>query len=254
MICKQKETLRSVKSFMSQNALLAARLAAARKENNYTQEEIADFLNCGRATVTNYESGRRSPDYDTLIKLAKKYNVTTDYLLGLTGAETTDKDKRYICDYTGLSEKSVDVLHRYKNASICKKVFSPESSLDYNAFCEINKNDFKLRIEVDSEETVNNSFEFFKNWFYQGYLSEAEILFILDTMICKANKEFIAVLNGIRNYIRTDQLINTAADKNNLYDEMNEYQLFRISKYLKKAADLIADDYIAFRGGENGND
>lgn len=96
---------------MLQNNILATRLAAARKENNYTQEEIAEFLNCGRATITNYESGRRSPDYDTLIKLSKKYNVTTDYLLGLTGAETSDKDIRYICDYTNLNEQTVDVLH-----------------------------------------------------------------------------------------------------------------------------------------------
>ena len=79
---------------MSRNKTVAARLAAARKENNYTQEEIADLLKCSRATITNYENGRRSPDYESLVILAKKYNVTTDYLLGVTGAETTDKDIR----------------------------------------------------------------------------------------------------------------------------------------------------------------
>lgn len=239
---------------MSQNALLAAKLAAARKENNYTQEDIAEFLNLSRATITNYESGKRSPDYDTLIKLAKKYNVTTDYLLGLTEAETTDKDKRYICDYTGLSVETVDKLHSYKIASLCKQAFSPDSSLDYNAFCEINKNDFNLRIEADNEEAINKTFNFIKNWLYQGSLTETEILFILDTMICKANKEFIAILCGVRNYIRTENLINNQMDDKNLYKEMNEYQLFRISKYLKKAADLISDDYIAFRSENNGND
>ena len=96
---------------MSRNEILAERLAAARKESGYTQDEIADFLKCSRVTVTNYENGRRSPDYDNLVLLAEKYNVTTDYLLGVTTAETTDKDLRYVCDYTGLTDKAVNTLH-----------------------------------------------------------------------------------------------------------------------------------------------
>ena len=98
---------------MSRNEILAERLAAARKESGYTQDEIADFLKCSRVTVTNYENGRRSPDYDNLVLLAEKYNVTTDYLLGVTTAETTDKDLRYVCDYTGLTDKAEQEL-RYK--------------------------------------------------------------------------------------------------------------------------------------------
>ena len=64
---------------MSRNEILAERLAAARKESGYTQDEIADFLKCSRVTVTNYENGRRSPDYDNLVLLAEKYNVCLLY-------------------------------------------------------------------------------------------------------------------------------------------------------------------------------
>lgn len=97
---------------MSQNEILAKRLAAARKQSNYTQDEIAEYLQCSRVTITNYECGRRSPDYKSLVMLAKKYGVTTDYLLGATNAETTDKDLQYICNYTGLSDKSVNILNK----------------------------------------------------------------------------------------------------------------------------------------------
>lgn len=97
---------------MSQNEILSKRLAAARTKSKYTQEEIAEYLQCSRVTITNYECGRRSPDYKSLVMLAKKYGVTTDYLLGVTNAETTDKDLRYICDYTGLSDESVNILNK----------------------------------------------------------------------------------------------------------------------------------------------
>lgn len=97
---------------MSQNEILSKRLAAARLKCNYTQEEIAEYLQCSRVTITNYECGRRSPDYNSLVMLAKKYGVTTDYLLGVTNAVTTDKDLRYICDYTGLSDEAVNILNK----------------------------------------------------------------------------------------------------------------------------------------------
>lgn len=56
---------------MSQNEILAKRLAAARKQSNYTQDEIAEYLQCSRVTITNYECGRRSPDYKALLCLQK---------------------------------------------------------------------------------------------------------------------------------------------------------------------------------------
>lgn len=41
---------------MSRNEILAERLAAARKESGYTQDEIADFLRCSRVTVTKFSA------------------------------------------------------------------------------------------------------------------------------------------------------------------------------------------------------
>ena len=57
---------------MEQN-VIGERLAEARRAKEFTQDDIAKFLNCSRVTITNYECGRRSPDLDTLTKLSKKY-------------------------------------------------------------------------------------------------------------------------------------------------------------------------------------
>lgn len=105
--------------YQEEKSVLAERMTELRKRHNLTQEDIAKYLNCNRATVANYENGKRQPDYNTLIKLAKKHGVSTDYLLGFTDVTTTDRDLKFICDYTGLSEKSVKLLRyvkeNYKN-------------------------------------------------------------------------------------------------------------------------------------------
>lgn len=64
--------------------MLNERLKKIRKENNETQQEMADNLNVSQRTVANWEAGDRMPSYDVLIKIADKYNVSTDYLLGRT--------------------------------------------------------------------------------------------------------------------------------------------------------------------------
>jgi transcriptional regulator with XRE-family HTH domain len=51
-------------------------------EADVTQKHLADVINISPSTLANYVQGSRNPDYDTLIAIAKYFNVTTDYLLG----------------------------------------------------------------------------------------------------------------------------------------------------------------------------
>lgn len=68
--------------------MLPQRLREVRTEKGMTQEEIADYLGFSRPTYTAYESGRRKPDQDTLVKIARYLNVSSDYLLGLSNVRT----------------------------------------------------------------------------------------------------------------------------------------------------------------------
>lgn len=49
-----------------------------------TQTDIAKMFDVGQKTVSNWESGRNEPPYDILVKYARYFNVTTDYILGLS--------------------------------------------------------------------------------------------------------------------------------------------------------------------------
>lgn len=59
-------------------------LAKLRKEKGILQKELATYLNVTVATISNYEKGVHSPDYDTLVRLADFFDVSTDYLLQRT--------------------------------------------------------------------------------------------------------------------------------------------------------------------------
>lgn len=54
-----------------------------RKINRFTQQQIADEVNVNRVTYTNWEKGKREPNFENLIKLAEVFNVSVDKLLGV---------------------------------------------------------------------------------------------------------------------------------------------------------------------------
>ena len=55
-----------------------------RIDNNYTQQQIAAYLNIKQNTYSQYEIGVLNYPIDVLMKLADLYNVSVDYLLGRT--------------------------------------------------------------------------------------------------------------------------------------------------------------------------
>jgi transcriptional regulator with XRE-family HTH domain len=65
------------------------RLRALREKNKFTMEDVAQRINVKRQTYTGYEAPPdkkyfRNPSFENLVKLADLYNVSTDYLIGLT--------------------------------------------------------------------------------------------------------------------------------------------------------------------------
>ena len=60
------------------------RLKSLREDSDITQREIADYLHVKQNTYSQYENGQRQLPIEVLIKLAIFFNVSTDYLLGLT--------------------------------------------------------------------------------------------------------------------------------------------------------------------------
>jgi len=60
------------------------RIESLRIEHDFTQEEIANILHCHREVYRRYEKGTRELPLSYAIILAKHYQVSIDYMVGLT--------------------------------------------------------------------------------------------------------------------------------------------------------------------------
>ncbi len=60
------------------------RIRDLREDRDLKQRQVAQYLNCSQQVYSNYELGQRDIPTDVLIRLAELYNVSVDYLLGLT--------------------------------------------------------------------------------------------------------------------------------------------------------------------------
>lgn len=59
-------------------------IRALREDNDYTQKDIAKILNVGQRTYADYEYGKTRIPLDSMIKLAKFYNVDMNYICGIS--------------------------------------------------------------------------------------------------------------------------------------------------------------------------
>lgn len=96
--------------------IFSERLTGLRQQHNETSRDLARALDVSFSAISNYQLGKRTPDIVFLQKVARHYNVSTDYLLGLSDTKSTEQDMKIACELTGLSEKSMENLSSpYRN-------------------------------------------------------------------------------------------------------------------------------------------
>lgn len=64
--------------------MLSVKLKELRKERGVTLKEVAKEIGVTASAYSNYEQGIRAPSLETLKRICQYYDVTADYLLGLT--------------------------------------------------------------------------------------------------------------------------------------------------------------------------
>ena len=102
------------------NMRFCLRLKQLRLKNKLTQGELADILGIKPTAISNYESERNEPSFDKLIALSKYFDVSCDYLLGISdtylpvGGEVLDKNIVEFFDlYKRLSQENVTELRKF---------------------------------------------------------------------------------------------------------------------------------------------
>lgn len=87
------------------------RLKHLRQLMQVTQVELANAIGVKASTIANYESNRNEPSFDRLITLAKYFNVSVDYLLGIT-------EDCHCCVIKTLDNENYELYQLYKQLSL----------------------------------------------------------------------------------------------------------------------------------------
>ena len=99
---------------------IRTRILTLREENGESQEDVAKGIGESRETVRNWEVGTRKIKAESIVKLAKHFGVSSDYLLGLSEVKSAAKNIQTAIKVTGLSEKAVERL----DSDVCPNVIS----------------------------------------------------------------------------------------------------------------------------------
>lgn len=119
------------------------RLRHLRLLAEYSQQDLADKLKVSKQTISQYERGVREPDYDNLLALCDIFNVSTDYLLGISDKtvrflNTEDLEavegNYYLDDET---REYVDFLHK-----------NPEHKVLFDASRKVSKEDINKALKA----------------------------------------------------------------------------------------------------------
>lgn len=78
------------------------KLKMLRNGQKMTQQQLATRLGVAKSVVSYYESGERYPSYDVLVKIARTFHTTTDYLL--------DIKRERVIDVSDLAEDDIAVV------------------------------------------------------------------------------------------------------------------------------------------------
>lgn len=153
----QKEAKKSGKIYSSADnkaSVFPTQLRKLRAKKGISQEGLSKILGVSKSTLGLWENGDTLPDAKSLRDLAMYFQVSTDYLVGLSKIPSTDKDLEAICNFTGLSEAAINYLNSKKDShpyiDVYNFLFENTSLLTYIvnylsgfALNELNKKPFK---------------------------------------------------------------------------------------------------------------
>lgn len=87
LFIKEVEKLFYKSKISLMSKIFGANLKKIRKNFNLTQEAFGEMLNVSFQAISKWELGYCEPDLDTLILICKKFNISSDNLLGLDAEE-----------------------------------------------------------------------------------------------------------------------------------------------------------------------
>lgn len=92
---------------------IGQRIGILRSQRGETQEELAAAMGVSREIIQHWESATRKIKATQIAKIARHFNTTADYILGVRDYGTYDKSISNVCETTGLSQRAAELLTEY---------------------------------------------------------------------------------------------------------------------------------------------
>lgn len=136
---------------MSNDSILALRIKELRSSMKLTQKEFADALNVSTVSISSYETGAKTPSLDMVINIAKKYNISIDWLCGLSSEKQANRIYTTYYDIlrvlVNLCSTEYEDKIEHKQMEYVEPVLHPSSD--------------NIHFIIREDNLVNS---FFKNW------------------------------------------------------------------------------------------
>ncbi len=87
------------------------RIKDLREDRDLRQMDVANAVGIDQRSLSNYETGKTNPDSETVVKLARFFGVSCDYLLGVSSQNLTDN--RQIVKELEEIKKRLEEIQRY---------------------------------------------------------------------------------------------------------------------------------------------
>lgn len=159
-------------------ATFAERLTELRNEKGMSQDAISTELGVSKNSIYYYENEKRVPDANTVIKFARFFNVTSDYLLGLEDSRT--HDGQAVFEKLKLSDKAMQVL--IDNNTVIER-FYRDNAFSRNHLI-LNKGYEKARLEDSAyARLINAILEKESKWLAIYFNELTDVLCLPDTVI-----------------------------------------------------------------------
>ncbi len=84
MSIKSRKIFRMLYNFIGDNMVMNLRIRDLREDNDLTQKTVAKYLMCDQSLYSKYERGEREIPLKLVVALAEFYNVSLDYIVGIT--------------------------------------------------------------------------------------------------------------------------------------------------------------------------
>lgn len=125
---------------------VADRLKVVREDRNKTKEQVANYLEIQLRAYQRYETGERVPDLEKLKSLAKYFNCTLDYLVGMD----IPQDKKYIDRDLVLNQSEImDLGYNKKFAfGLMKQIIDHQSESEEVHVSENDNKKYVTKVQV----------------------------------------------------------------------------------------------------------